>query len=191
MPGPPANSQNFGGTPAYPQNFGGMAAYPGAPGAPGAPGSSPAYPEPGMSMNPGQSGSAASLINSLLTTPRPGGLAGINNSGQNNVIGGGIAGVASTVDDDSIMVYNNHTNYREWEFIFDPAKQHFPPPNPAGGVIGTPAGQLGSMQGSTPGTPASQMGTMPGSTPGSTPGTPGNSPFGAAPTDPDMRGGRQ
>jgi hypothetical protein len=186
MPGPPANSQNFGGMPGYPM-------------APGAQGNAGGYPQPGMSMNPGQSGAAASLINNLLTTPRPGGLAGINNNGgvQGTVIGGGIAGVASTVDDDSIMVYNNHSNYREWEFVFDPAKQHYPPPNPVGGVIGTPASQLGSMQGSTPGTPASQMGTMPGTVPGSTPGTagtpgtPGSSPFGAAPTDPDMRGGRQ
>ena len=182
MPGPPANSQNFGGTPAYP-------------GAPGMQGNAGGFQQPGMQI-PGQSSGATSMINNLLTSPRPGGMAGLGS--QNNVIGGGIAGVASTVDGDSIMVYNDHTNYSEWEFIFDPAKQHYPPPNPVGGAVGTPAGQMGSMGGSTPGTPASQMGTGPGSTfgtPGAsgTPGTSGTptSPFGAGGADPDLRGGRQ
>jgi len=178
MPGPPANSQNFGGTPAYSA-------------AVGAQGASPGYPQPGMSMNMQQSGAATNLINNLLTSPRPGGLAGIG--GQGTVIGGGIAGVASTADSESIMIYNNHTNYTEWEFIFDPAKQHYPPPNPVGGSIGTAASQLGSMQGTTtPGTPASQIGTMPGSTSG-TPGatTTQSSPFGAMPADPDLRPGHE
>ena len=173
MPGPVANSQNFGGTPAY-----------SAAGAQG-------YPQPGMSMNMQQSGAATNLINNLLTSPRPGGLAGI--AGQGTVIGGGIAGVASTVDAESIMVYNNHTNYTEWEFIFDPSKQHYPPPNPLAGSVGTAASQLGSMQGSTPGTPASQIGTMPGSTTGVT-GNPGgtqNSPFGTMSGDPDLRPGHE
>jgi hypothetical protein len=136
---------------------------------------------------PGQSGAATNLINTLLTTPRPGGMAGLN--GPSTVIGGGIAGVASTADGESIMVYNNHTNYSEWEFIFDPAKQRYPPPNPLGGTIGTPASQLGSIGGSTPGTPASQLGTMPGSAPGAQGA--GSTPFGAAPASPDIRGGHQ
>ena len=37
-------------------------------------------------------------------------------------VGGGIAGFASTAEADSIMIYNDHQNYSEWEFIFDPAK---------------------------------------------------------------------
>jgi len=183
--GPPLGAQNYGGPPASSQNYGGVPAYPIAPGAQG---SSPGYPQPGMSMNPGQTSAAANLLNTLLTTARPGGLAGVG--GQNTVIGGGIAGVASTADGDSIMVYHDHSNYSEWEFVFDPAKAKYPPPNPVGGAIGTPAGQLGSMQGSTPGTPAGQLGNMPGSTPG-TQGVQANSPFGAPAVTPDIRGGNQ
>jgi hypothetical protein len=37
-------------------------------------------------------------------------------------IGGGIAGVASTLEQDSIIVYEEHQKYNEWEFIYDPAK---------------------------------------------------------------------
>jgi len=182
---PPGSAQNYGGPPASSQNYGGVPAYPVAPGAQG---SSPGYPQPGMSMNPGQTSAAANLLNNLLTTARPGGLAGV--SGQNTVIGGGIAGVASTVDADSIMVYHEHTNYSEWEFVFDPAKAKYPPPNPVGGAIGTAASQLGSMQGSTPGTPAGQLGTMPGTAPG-TQGVQANTPFGAPSATPDIRGGNQ
>jgi hypothetical protein len=187
VPGQLGNSANSGGTPGFPTGLGNSGGYP-QPGMSGSPAQS------GMYGNPAQSGAATSLINGLLTTPRPGGLAGIN--GQNNVIGGGIAGVASTVDSESIMVYNDHKNYSEWEFIFDPAKQHYPPPNPLSGATGTPASQLGSMPGGTTGTPASQMGTMPGSfgtqgTQGPQTSPTGTSPFGTIPADPDMRGGRQ
>ena len=209
MPGPPANSQNFGGTPAYPV-------------AAGAQGTSPGYPQPGMQINPNQSSAAANLIGSLLTTPRPGGLQGIN-AQQGQVMGGGIAGVASKADSDSIMVYHEHTNYSEWEFIFDPSKQKYPPPNPvSGSAIGTPASQLGSMPAGNMGTPVSQMGTPAGQTPangspfgagafgaagsqpgtpagqfGSTPGTgtgmaaPAGSPFGGSASQPDIRPGRK
>jgi hypothetical protein len=38
-------------------------------------------------------------------------------------IGGGIAGVASKSDQSGVMVYHGHTNYREWEFIFDFTKR--------------------------------------------------------------------
>jgi hypothetical protein len=152
MPGPPANSQNFGGTPAYPVGA-------------GAQGASPPYPQPGMQINPAQQNAAASLIGNLLTTPRPGGLQGIQGQ-QGQMIGGGIAGVASKADGDSIMVYHDHSNYSEWEFIFDPTKQRYPPPNPvSSNPIGTPASQLGSMPNGNTGTPASQLGSMPGANP--------------------------
>jgi len=68
--------------------------------------------------------------------------------------GSGIAGFASTADQDSIMVYNEQTNYGLWEFIFDPAKQKLPLNIAGGGAAGTPASQLGSQIG----TPASQVG---------------------------------
>lgn len=170
-PGPPANSQNFGGTPAYPT-------------ASGSNGNAPGFGQPGMTMSPGQAGAAQSLINGLLTTARPGGLAGI---GRGQVIGGGIAGVASTSEGDAIMVYHDRTNYNEWEFIFDPSRQHYPPPNPvSGAAIGTPAAQMGSMPMGNVGTPAAQLGSMPGSMPGmmqgpTTTGAVGGGAFGGGP----------
>jgi len=165
MPGPPANSQNFGGTPAYPITA-------------GANGLPPNYPQPGMQINPNQQSAAQNLIGSLLTTPRPGGLQNLN---QGQVMGGGIAGVASKADADSIMVYHDRTNYDEWEFIFDPSKQRYPPPNPVSGAsIGTPAAQLGSTPNGSMGTPAAQLGTPAGATPSSF-GTPGASTPGVGP----------
>jgi hypothetical protein len=161
VPGPPANSQNFGGAPGYPIT--------------GAPGS-PAYPQPGMVINPNNQSAAQNMINNLLTTPRPGGLQGIQGQGQ--TIGGGIAGVASKAEGDSIMIYHDHQDYSEWEFIFDPTKQKYPPPNPVtGAAIGTPASQLGTPAG--PG-----MGMQPNG-----PQQP-SSPF-MQPSQPDIRGGRQ
>jgi hypothetical protein len=76
-------------------------------------------------------------------------------------MGSGIAGFASTADAEGIMVYNDRTNYGEWEFVFDPSKdnQVF---NPTAGGIGTPASQLGTQ----PGTPANQLGTPAGQMPG-------------------------
>ena len=50
-------------------------------------------------------------------------------------IGGGIAGVASKSESPAIMVYNDHTNYNEWEFVFDLTKQK-PVQNPNTGSIG-------------------------------------------------------
>jgi hypothetical protein len=167
MPGPPANSQNFGGTPAYPI-------------AQGANGMPPNYPQPGMQINPAQQSAAQNLIGSLLTTPRPGGLQALGQA--QTTIGGGIAGVASKMDADSIMVYRDRTNYAEWEFIFDPSKQRFPPPNPVNGAgIGTPAAQLGSMPTGNMGIPAAQLGTPAGATPGMQ-GMPGTGIMGGAGT---------
>jgi len=56
---------------------------------------------------------------------------------------GGVAGVASKMKQEGIMVYNDRTAYNEWEFVFDPAKVTPIPPPTSGGVQGsTPAGQL-------------------------------------------------
>jgi hypothetical protein len=86
------------------------------------------------------------------------------------------------------MVYHDHTNYTEWEFVFDPTKARWPPPNPVtGAAIGTPASQMGNMPGGNMGTPAGQMGTMPGQQTTA----PTNTPFGAGQATPDVRGGRQ
>ncbi len=78
---------------------------PGSPGTPATPGGGP---------NP-----ALSIIQQILTTPRPGGLAGITGPAAGGGIGGGIAGVASTYEAEGIKVYNDHTKYNEWEFIYD------------------------------------------------------------------------
>jgi hypothetical protein len=100
-------------------------------------------------VNPAQQAAAAAIINQILMTPNPRGLAGVQGA-QGNVMGGGIAGVASKMEDDSIMVYHDRSKYNEWEFIYDPSKEK-PLPNPAGGGAGgTPASQIGSQSGMTP-----------------------------------------
>jgi hypothetical protein len=130
QPGPPVNSQNFGGTPAYPT-------------APGSQGASPVFGQPGTTT--GQNNAAADMIRNILTTPRPGGMpTGVAGA---QTIGGGIAGVASQSEGEGVKVYNDHSLYAEWEFIFDPAKQkQIPNPN-AQGAGGTPASQMGTPAG--------------------------------------------
>jgi hypothetical protein len=112
------------------------------------------------------------MINGILTQPRPGGMpTGAQTGGA--ALGGGIAGVASNAEGEGIKVYNDHTLFNEWEFVFDPAKQT-PIPNPnAQGAVGTPAQQLGTTAGpgGFPGTPV-QPGT-PGGFPGMQPGLQG------------------
>jgi hypothetical protein len=105
------------------------------------------------------------MIQQILTSPRPGGMpAGV---GAQGAMGSGIAGVASTMDSESIMLVNDRSNYKEWEFIFDPTKVK-PIPNPLNGTPGTSAAQMGTPA-SQMGTPASQMGSMPGQQPGCIP----------------------
>ena len=104
-------------------------------------------------------------------------------------IGGGIAGVASNSEGEGVMVYNDRSKYKEWEFIFDPTKvKQIPNPN-ATGAGGTPASQLGS----TAGQAGQQAGPQPTPQPGANPQGPQNanpSPFGP-PNIPNIRGGRQ
>ena len=73
---------------------------------PGAPGSGGAQ----------QANTAAGLIQSLLTTPRqpPPSIAAFTSGNT-----GGIAGVASTAEGKGIHVVNDHTKYKEWEFVYD------------------------------------------------------------------------
>ncbi len=58
---------------------------------------------------------AIEQINQQLTSPR----STPNIQQQNNTIGGGMAGVASTYTGPSIKVYKDRQKYNEWEFIFD------------------------------------------------------------------------
>lgn len=171
FPGQPVNSQYQGASP-YPTY-------------PGAVGQQPGFPQPGMTAQPG-SNQATQMIQQILTSPRPGGMP---SAAAGTIMGAGIAGVASNADSEGIMIYNDRTNYKEWEFIHDPLKVK-PVPNPLNGSPGTPANQLGSTPTSPGGlgTPAGTLGSTPGafgSTPGafgSTPGGPGSSPGMGGPT---------
>ena len=100
----------------------------------------------GIGISPQAQAAAANLIQGLLTQPRPGGMQGLPTQGT-TIMGNGIAGVASKAEGDSIMVYADHSNYNEWEFIYDPMKFVVPPNPNTGSSVGTPAQQLGSQAG--------------------------------------------
>jgi uncharacterized membrane protein YgcG len=148
LPGQPGAAVN--------SQMGGVSPYPMQPGSNGTP---PGFPQPGATT--GQGNAAADMIRNILTTPRPGGMPQGNAGGQS--FGGGIAGVASTAEGEGVKVYNDHTLYQEWEFIFDPAKvKQIPNPN-GGGLGGTPAGQMGTpTPGQAPG--ATGFGQAPAAT---------------------------
>jgi hypothetical protein len=74
-------------------------------------------PPPGVPSN-----LATSMIQQLLTTPNPRGLQQAGLQTGNVGLGGGIAGVASKVDAEGIKIYKEKTNYKEWEFVYDPTK---------------------------------------------------------------------
>ncbi len=185
-----ASTSSFGGpAPTGPGN-------PGVPGVPGAPansmyGGSP-YPvtvqpngQPGVAPTT-PPGTVQQMLNNILMQPRPGGApvatgGGFGGSagapgqpyanptpGMGTSIGGGLAGVASTVDADSIMVCGDHSNYKEWEFIFDPSKWKAPS-NPNTKLGGTPAGANSSNSPSSLNTGSN---SGPGSFPGGGPGGP-------------------
>jgi hypothetical protein len=118
--------------------------------------------------SPGAQSNAASMINNLLTTPRPGGMP---SAMPGSTVGGGIAGVASKYEAEGIMVVNDRTKINEWEFIFDTSKYR-PPPNPLSGPAAMPQQQ---QMGTTPqqmGTTVNQMSGSPATPP------PTNTPMG-------------
>lgn len=128
-------------------------------------------PVPGQQQPPG---GAASLINQILTTPRPGGINGLPGAGGGlgtvggpnpapispvaapaggttttattapaaQVIGAGLAGVASKREQEGIKTYNERTKYNEWEFVYDISKD--PTKNPNAGMAGA-AGASGGQ----------------------------------------------
>ena len=66
---------------------------------------------------------APEMINRLLTSPRPGGIAGVTAPAQAVAavprFERGIAGVASTSEATGVKVYNGKEAYNEWEFVYD------------------------------------------------------------------------
>ena len=114
-------------------------------------------------VNPNQPGAnqAADLIRGMLTRPRAfPGTSGQGLASAGGQIGGGIAGVASTVEKQSIKIYNEQDQYDQWEFIYDFAQDR------------TGAGQFAGTMGS--GDPRLQPGQSPGggmsNFPGASPG---------------------
>jgi hypothetical protein len=124
---------------------------------PGQPVSGPVGPS-GINVNP-----ATQMIQQILTRPNPQGLANIQAAAAGGGMGSGIAGVASKVDAEGIKIYKDKTNYKEWEFVHDPAKE------------------LKNAQGQIPG-------QIPGQSPGQIPGLGGQPGFGGG--QPGFGGGQ-
>ncbi|MGC8761539.1 MAG: hypothetical protein ACP5UT_16760 [Bryobacteraceae bacterium] len=152
---PPAIGQPSIGSNA---RIGAVSATPPPPAASGgmAPGMAPSQPSqvsaggpppglgPGEGQRPGVPNEALQAIQRILTRqPAQGGA-----PAGGMPIGGGIAGVASKADMEGIRVYNERTNYKEWEFLFD-----FRKAMQAAG-IGAPTGQ---GQPGAPGQPAGRQ----------------------------------
>jgi hypothetical protein len=87
---------------------------------------------------------AAQLIMNQLTQPRP--MPGNVPGAPGLTVGGGIAGVASTLESESIKLFNERQKYNEWEFVYDMKKdkrlmgamqggQQNPQGNPIGGPL--------------------------------------------------------
>jgi hypothetical protein len=83
------------------------------------------------------------------------------------IVGGNIIGVGSKINESSIIVYETATNYRLFEFIWDPSKDL--------GLVRAPGQQIGSPAG-TPGAPGQNpLGGPPNSNPSPNPtGAPTN-----------------
>lgn len=79
------------------------------------PGGAAGFGPSGGPQRPGVPNEALQAVQRVLT--RQPAQAGLGTGGM--AIGGGIAGVASKADMEGIRIYNNATNYKEWEFLFD------------------------------------------------------------------------
>lgn len=131
----------------------------------------------GRPLPPGAvSGQAASLINDLLTKPRPGGLAGLQGQaaaqqgGPTAAFQEGIAGVASKSERTGVKVYKDRENFNEWEFVYDYRRD---------AQVGAMAPQAGAEAGGNinqgqPGlTPSGALGGNPAARQGNPFGSPG------------------
>jgi len=170
-PGPvPGASGGFGGSWGNSSSGGGNSFGPPGNNGSGPPGSN-GFPNTGNNgfPNTGNNGFPSTGSPSFGLGSSPSTFPQVSNNGSNNTIGGGMAGFASKLDADAIMVCGDHTNYAEWEFIFDPSKWRAPA-DPRKAVIGTPAGSnqnssSGSLNsGSSPSRPTQSGGTGLGGT---------------------------
>ncbi len=142
----------------------------------------------------GSASPALGMIQQILTTPRPGGLQGLagGNATGGQVVGGGIAGVATTLEAEGIMVYNERTKYQEWEFLYDFREEQANQANSAmrAAGVGGDANPLGSSSGS--GFGSSQGSGFGGSSSfGGSSGSGGSSSFGGGPGTPPPPTGRR
>jgi len=81
------------------------------------------------------------------------------------VMGGNIIGVGSKINQRSITVYEKAKNYKQFEFIWDPAKDAIAIGGAAGPQIGTPAGQpnsFGTSPTANPNSPGAPLSSQPG-----------------------------
>lgn len=126
-------------------------------GLPGQPGATPAVDQFGNPLPQTQAPQAGGQTTAGFGTPVQAA------APQGQVIGGGIAGVASKRDQEGIKVYNGRTDYKEWEFVYDISKDK----SRAG--AGVPGAQ--PVQGQPPTTPA-PAGAAPAGLPQPFPNTP-------------------
>lgn len=177
-PGAPVSSQT-GGVSPYPYST-----------TSGSQGGAPYFPQPGMQpaapgMVPNAQGGndATRLIQSMLTSPRSASFAASGATTQSGMqIGGGIAGVASKLEDKGIKVYNDKENYNEWEFVYDMTKDRGLAGVGASAAPGTPAGQMGQAAGSGAPSTAGSPGGLGSSGFGSSSPFGSQSPFGGSPS---------
>jgi hypothetical protein len=126
---------------------------------------------------------AADMIRRMLTQPRPGGAP--TPSGMMGMNMNGIAGVASTVEQTGIKIYNERDKYNEWEFLYDLTQD-----KKRAGAMGQAMGQqAGTGTAAQPAQPQTPFGSSP-SPPifGTTPTPP---PFSGSPTSPSPVGSPQ
>jgi hypothetical protein len=118
-------------------------------------GSGGAYPTTvtaaGGSQTTQPANTALQAITQILTSPNTRGLSTAvqTSSAQQPLQAGGIGGVASRLESESIKIYNERSKYNEWEFIYDPrqdrtggvASMQVPQQNRGTNALGT-SGQL-------------------------------------------------
>jgi hypothetical protein len=133
-------------------------------------------------------GTQGGLSSDTFSTPQ----AIANSDGTTDVVGGNIIGVGSKVNKASIIWYDKAKNYRQFEFIWDPAKEPInggaaavigvPPAgtqNGSNSLFGNPAGNSGFGQ-QPAGSPTGSLGGNPNPGTGNNP-PPGQTPPGQTP----------